>query len=278
MKIGVIGYGVVGQATAATLRLIGHEVFVHDLNPQRMAAGISDGLDRRAEANDVEVDFLCVPEGHLNEALDGLPTESLAVIRSTVPPGTTDSLAAYFSRPMAYMPEFLKEATAQWDALNPAFMLVGTHDATQGDLLTRIFAPLLVPIIRVEPAIAEMVKISLNAYLHTIISFWNEIHLICERTGLASHVVGKICSQDPRVPSYGATMHGKPVGGRCLPKDVTQLINFAGELGYSADLLKEAQRVNAKLAENAAVAGEQVRVGGDSSSVQRRNGPVPLAA
>ena len=47
-------------------------------------------------------------------------------------------------------------------------------------------------------------------------------------------------------------MHGSPVGGRCLPKDIAQLIGFASELQYSPDLLMEVQRVNMKLLENAA--------------------------
>jgi UDP-glucose 6-dehydrogenase len=92
-----------------------------------------------------------------------------------------------------------------------------------------------------------MVKLSMNAYLHTLISFWNEIHLMCEQMGIPSHLVGKLCSQDPRVASYGAAMHGNPAGGRCLPKDIAQLIEFAKTIDYSADLLKSVQQVNHKV-------------------------------
>jgi len=103
-------------------------------------------------------------------------------------------------------------------------------------------------VIQVTPPVAEMVKLTMNSYLHTLISFWNEIHLICEQIGVPSHLVGKLASQDPRVPSYGATMHGLPAGGRCLPKDIEQLIQFANQVNYSADLLKSVQQVNHKLA------------------------------
>ena len=95
-----------------------------------------------------------------------------------------------------------------------------------------------------------MVKLSLNSYLHTLISFWNEIHMICEKVGIPSHLVGRLAAEDPRVPTYGAVMHGNPVGGRCLPKDIEQLISFAEDLSYSPDLLLEAQRLNLKLADN----------------------------
>ena len=247
MKVGVTGYGVVGKATADVLHRLGHSVVVHDTSPERMEAAVAEGFGPRHEAEGVEVDFVCVPETHLEEALGALPESPVAVIRSTVPPGTTDRLSESFGRQFAYMPEFLREATAQWDALNPEFILIGCYDREKGALLAELFAPLMVQVIQVTPPVAEMVKISLNAYLHTLISFWNEIHLICERIGVPSHLVGKLCAQDPRVASYGAVMHGKPAGGRCLPKDIDQLIDFAKQIEYLPGLLIEVQRLNEKV-------------------------------
>lgn len=249
MKVGVTGYGVVGKATADTLRRLGHNVLIHDTSSERMQAASADGFGTRHEAEGVQVDFCCVPETHLGEALAAMPETPLIVVRSTVPPGTTDRLATETGRTLAYMPEFLREATSQWDAMNPSFVLIGCYDREKATLLGELFAPLMVQVIQVTPPVAEMVKISLNAYLHTIISFWNEIHNICERVGVPSHIVGKVASQDPRVAAYGAVMHGTPVGGRCLPKDILQLINFASDIGYSADLLREVQGVNDKLSE-----------------------------
>jgi UDPglucose 6-dehydrogenase len=255
MKVGVTGYGVVGKATADTLRRLGHTVVVHDIDLQRMEAAVADGYGPRYEAEGVSVDFVCVPEMHLEEALAVLPESPVAVIRSTVTPGTTDRLSEAFGRQFAVMPEFLKEATAQWDALNPQFILIGCYDRDKSAVLAELFAPLMVQVVQVTPPVAEMVKISLNAYLHTLISFWNEIYLICEQIGVPSHLVGKLSSLDSRVAAYGAVMHGQPAGGRCLPKDLAQLIEFAGQLGYSPDLLKEVQRLNQKVEARAPVAG-----------------------
>jgi UDPglucose 6-dehydrogenase len=159
------------------------------------------------------------------------------------------------------MPEFLREATAQWDALNPSFILIGCNDQDDGARLAELFAPLLVQVIQVAPPVVEMVKLSLNAYLHTLISFWNEVHLICEQIRVSSHLVGKLAAQDPRVVPYGATMHGRPVGGGCLPKDLTQLIDFAAALGETPDLLQAVQRVNDKLSD----AASHARNGHDAS-------------
>ena len=250
MRLGVTGYGVVGSATADVLRRLGHMVYVHDTAPERLKVGLAEGFGSRMDAENIDVDFVCVPEAFAAEALGALPEGSVAVLRSTVPPGTTDRLAKTLGRPVLFMPEFLREATSKWDTLNPHLILIGTHDPELGDKVSSIFASLMTRTAVVEPAVAEMVKLSLNSYLHTIISFWNEIHLICEKIGIPSHLVGRLAAEDPRVPTYGAVMHGDPVGGRCLPKDIEQLISFAEELGHSPDLLLEAQRLNQKLADS----------------------------
>ena len=51
MKIGVIGYGVVGEAVGESLKEIGHEIFAHDIV---FETTIEDVLN-------TELCFLCVP-------------------------------------------------------------------------------------------------------------------------------------------------------------------------------------------------------------------------
>ena len=51
-------------------------------------------------------------------------------------------------------------------------------------------------------------------------------------------------------------MHGEPVGGRCLPKDLAQLITFAEEKGSVPELLKAVQRVNYTLTARVDEAGD----------------------
>ena len=244
MNVGIIGYGVVGTATAEVVRRLGHAVLVADTRRERVEAARDDGLAPLDGSEAVEILFLCVPEAHLSEALASVPESPITVIRSTVPPGTTDQLSADFHRPLVFMPEFLREATALRDALNPHLILIGSDDEREAETLRRLFEPLLAPVVVTSPATAEMVKLALNGYLHTLVSYWNEIHLICERLGIPSHVIGKIAARDPRVSSYGAGMHGRPVNGRCLPKDLAQLIALAEGLGLVPDLLKSAERVN----------------------------------
>ena len=248
MNIGVIGYGVVGSATAELLRRLGHEVAVSDTEPCKMAKARSEGFADLDQNAPPEALFICVPEGRVRDALRSVPDSPLTVIRSTVPPGTTEALSEDVGRPLLFMPETLREATALWDALNPALILIGCRSEKQGQRLAELFAPLMAPVVLVPPSTAEMVKLTLNAYFHTLISFWNEIHLICDRVGLQSLVIGKLCGLDPRVSPYGATMHGLPAGGTCLPKDLAQLINFAEQKSHKPQLLAAAQHMNLKVA------------------------------
>ena len=244
---GVIGYGPVGKATAEVLRRLGHDVAVSDKDSGRLEEAYSRGYHNLEKDSKVDILFICVPETKVLDALLSVPHGSITAIRSTVPPGTTDKLSEYFGHPLVHMPEFLREATALWDILNPRFILVGSRHQEDSRYLTRVFEPLLVPIITVAPSTSEMVKLVLNAYFHTLISFWNEIHLISNLAGLNSHVIGKLCTQDPRVSPYGATVHGQPAGGRCLPKDLAQLISLAEGNGYVPELLEAVQKMNDRL-------------------------------
>ena len=247
MDIGVIGYGTVGMTTADVARRLGHAVKVKDVELSRMNAAHAEGYGYLEQGANVDIAFLCVPESNLRAALASAPDSPVTVIRSTVPPGTTDHLSEELGRRLAHMPEFLREATALSDALNPDFILIGCHDQHLGQCLADLFSPLLAPVFIVPPTTSEIVKLALNAYLHTLVSFWNEIHMIAEHAGVQSHLVGKLCSFDPRVPTYGATMHGKPVGGRCLPKDIAQLIAFAEAMGHEPQLLKAVEALNNEL-------------------------------
>ncbi len=245
---GVLGYGVVGKATAEVLRRLGHSVAVWDVDGARLAEARKDGYGFLRVNRSPDILFLCVPETHITAALETAPRCPITVIRSTVTPGTTDRLSMQLSRPLAFVPETLREATALSDALSPAFILIGSHSDEQARTLADLFAPLLAPTAIVPPSTAEMVKLSLNAYLHTQVSFWNEVHGICSRVGIPSHVIGKLCSQDPRVSAYGAIMHGRPVDGRCLPKDLAQFIAFARDVEYEPELFATVQRENDILA------------------------------
>lgn len=248
MKISVIGAGVVGTATADCFLRFGHSVTCVDMSAERLKALRTEGFDVSEKTADADVHFICTPDSAVDDTLALLrDVAGLAVIRSTVAPGTTRSLMEKHSRHICFVPEFLRSATALQDEVNPWRVVVGECCPTHGKFLEELYGPLLAPIIRVDPTTAEMAKLTCNAYLAMLISYFNEIHEICDLVGVNSHEVGKIASMDPRISTYGATQHSKPYRGACLPKDIRMLISLSQAAGVDPILLKAVEQINEKI-------------------------------
>ena len=245
MRIQILGCGVVGMATADGLRRFGHDLILVDVDEEKVAKLGEEGWDACVKSRDAEIHFVCVPEGRVEEVIGNLGrVHGLIVVRSSVEPGTCKALSEKYLRHICSNPEFLKAATALWDFLNPDKIVIGECCEEHGDLLESLYEPLRAPIVRVDSATAEMVKMATNAYLATQISFWNTVHSICGKAGVNSHVVGKVCALDSRITIYGASQHGRSYGGYCLPKDLDHLMEYSEAVGYDPLLLRAVKEVN----------------------------------
>lgn len=182
----------------------------------------------------------------------------LIVVSSTVTPGTTESIVQpmienYSGRRLGrdlglcMSPEFLREGAAIHDVFHPHVVVIGECDRRSGDELQHLykkFFDMEIPIIRVNPPTAEMIKYANNAFLATKISFMNTIANICERIpGLDVVSVAKAIGVDPRIGPHFLNA-GVGFGGSCLPKDLKALTTFAETLGYRGTLLEAVSEVN----------------------------------
>ncbi len=133
MKIGIIGNGVVGSATAAAFREHVEEVRCYDRDPARRTHGLT-------EVATLDLVFICLPTPQCTHslacdisAIDSLcatlsegPREGNFVLRSTVPVGTTRMLREEYGLiNLVHSPEFLTARTAEHDACNPTRMIIG---------------------------------------------------------------------------------------------------------------------------------------------------------
>ena len=102
------------------------------------------------------------------------------VVKSTVPPGTTEMWNEKFKNiQIVFNPEFLTEANAIEDFKNQNRIIIGgPRPATTK--VKRVFDKAFpkVPIIKTGSTIAEMVKYFLNCFLATKVSFANEMYEI----------------------------------------------------------------------------------------------------
>ena len=190
------------------------------------------------------VSFICVPEGVVTHvAREAAAYAGFLVVRSTVAPGTCKSLSENLNVHICHVPEFLREVSAVQDEFNPNFLVLGVCCKTHETILSEIYKNAQRQIVVTDTINSEFVKLAVNNYLSTIISYWNEVESIANACGASGYQIGAIASLDPRITPYGARYHHK-FGGKCLPKDLKQLREFAAGIGIPTNLLDAVERVN----------------------------------
>ena len=106
-------------------------------------------------------------------------------------------------------------------------------------------------IVHCTPTEAEMIKYVNNVYNAVKISYFNEVHAICEQLGVDANLIGAAVARTAESmwnPLYG-TRGGVPYGGACLPKDTTAFMQFVGERGFQHLMLEATMQVNQRLQE-----------------------------
>lgn len=284
MRIGIIGGGVVGSATGQGLATWGHEVVFCDTSEAARERLENAGAVAMAPAEfrDVGTDatFISVSTPTVDGRIDlayirgaayelGLRLRNQArghvvVVRSTLPPGTTQKviipiliaqsgLKIGIDFHPAYNPEFLREVSAEADFLSPWLTVIGTSDENARRLLVSLYEG-VVPqgsVVHVDIPTAEIIKYTSNLFNATKISFTNEIWQICRRLGIDGDLVMHTASRTAEGmwnPQYGIR-GGFPYGGACLPKDTLAFFNFAKSMGMSMELLESVISVNERVAE-----------------------------
>jgi UDPglucose 6-dehydrogenase len=167
------------------------------------------------------------------------------VLRSTVPPGTSDEIAAVLGThvPVAYAPEFLREGTAVADFLAPDRTVVGGDDLDAIVAYARLFEPLGAPVMLTTRSNAELIKVASNAFLAMKITFANEIANLCDALGADADDVLRGVGYDRRIGS-AFLMPGIGFGGPCFEKDLKSMRRIAQHANVRSEL------ANATLAAN----------------------------
>jgi UDPglucose 6-dehydrogenase len=247
MRVGIIGLGVIGSAQAemfAAHDLVTYDPLDDDAYPLAMRS--------------CDFAIVCVgtperPDGHadvsyVEQAVSDLPPGLPAVIRSTVPPGTTDRLLGGSGRLYAHAPEFMGENVLHsWQRPEdvPYMILGGSPEATVffRDRFARVFPGTITTTTARE---SELAKYLANLYWAARVTFVNEFALICENFGVDYERVRAAWLSDPRMSSEYTQRAGYPPGfdGRCWPKDLAALIAASGDAGYDPGFLRSISAAN----------------------------------
>lgn len=167
------------------------------------------------------------------------PGHHTLVMRSTVPPGTTEDrilpiLEASAGRKvgdrlsLVFNPEFLREGSSVKDFRQPPQTVIGSVDEAGYRVLEQMYAGLPGTFERTTCRIAESVKYLCNVFHAMKIVFANEAGSVLKTCGLDSREVLRIFCQDRQLNISPAYLRpGFAFGGSCLPKEVKGFLTLA---------------------------------------------------
>ena len=188
----------------------------------------------------------------------------LVVIRSTVRPGTLDSLIkpilerrsgkkAWRDFGLAFQPEFLREGSSIRDYDQPPFTVVGTPAERDARMLRELFGNLPCEFVHTQANTAEMLKYACNSFHALKVTFANEIGRIGKPLGVDAREVMRLLCQDTRLNISPAYLRpGFAFGGSCLPKDLKALLYLAKESDVDLPMLQGVLPSNREHIERAA--------------------------
>jgi GDP-mannose 6-dehydrogenase len=179
----------------------------------------------------------------IGSAIRRKSTPHVVVIRSTVPPGTTEdrvvpALCRSSGREIGNgldvcnNPEFLREGSAVRDFGKPAFTLFGSKAESGFEAMRSIYASVDAPLLRTPIRTAESIKYLCNIFHAVKIGFANEIGAVLKSFGIDAREAMQIFCEDRTLNISSAYLRpGFAFGGSCLPKDLRAFLSVAHNQG-----------------------------------------------
>ena len=279
MTVGIVGYGVVGQALA---KVFGYEpgcpdVCVYDkFLPQLGSAA------QKAAIQACDVVFVAVPTPETARGRCNISAVEEVVawigppicLKSTVPPGTVDRLVKATGKQICFSPEYVGETRWHpWRAIEShGFVIVGGAKPVC-DLVVRVYQEHLGPLVRyymTDATTAELCKYMENSFLATKVAFVNQFYDLAQAYGVNYSELREIWLADERIGrSHTIVTEERGFRGRCLPKDIASIIHEAKRFG-GAPLLEAVDRYNEEVCRRADGARQAARKQAPSAAKSRR--------
>ena len=233
MSIGIIGFGVVGKAIYNTLNLK-YEIIKYDkyqnlgkFEDLKKCEFVFISVPTPFDCKLNEVDLSCVNESI--EKLNDIKYEGIVIIKSTIPPLTTDNYLKKYNLKIVFNPEFLRESTTpNEDFKNQNIVVIGCVNTEIYNKVKEMYEKILnkdAKYYKTKNKEAEMIKYSQNTLLASRVAISNIIYDCCEEIDVDYQKVKEIGFEPFSV--IGSNMIQVPgpdghrgYGGKCLPKDI----------------------------------------------------------
>lgn len=238
LRIGFVGQGFIGKAYADEQERKGYDVVRYALEEPYRA--------NKSKIKECDIVFIAVPtpttpetfdDSIVREAVGLVGKGKTAVIKSTLLPGTTEAIQKDFPGVFVlHSPEFLREATAVYDASHPDRNIVGTPLASKemrakADEVLAVLpsAPFELVCSSLE---AELIKYAGNSWLYTKVVYVNMLYDLIARLDARYEVIREALAADPRIgrshldpvhQSGHGSKPGRGAGGHCFIKDFEAL-------------------------------------------------------
>lgn len=280
--INVIGLGYIGLPTALMLASHGRKVIGTDCNAELIAtldagrttfqekgldalfgAAVKSGIEFSTEYRRADIYIVSVPTPYdkfskrvdirhvcaaVKEIMRVCPKGAIAVIESTVSPGTIDKLI----RPMiesngfvigedihlAHAPERIIPGNMVYE-LRHNNRTIGVDSLAIGEKVKELYSSFCQGgIIVTDIKTAEMTKVVENTFRAVNIAFANELAKICRHDNMDVYEIIRICNMHPRV---SILQPGPGVGGHCISVDPWFLV---GDYPSLAKVIDESMKTN----------------------------------
>lgn len=180
------------------------------------------------------------------------PKNKHIVICCTVMPGYIASTGSYLLEgcegcTLSYNPEFIAQGAIMAGLSEPDVVLIGEGSKVAGDILQSMYENATTNnprICRMSPPSAEIMKLSVNCFVTTKISFANMIGDIADATpGADKNAILSAVGGDSRVGSK-CILPGYGFGGPCFPRDNRALGTYARMVGVEPEICDATDRYN----------------------------------
>jgi|TARA_R110001592_G_scaffold315845_2_gene591979 UDPglucose 6-dehydrogenase len=246
-KIGIAGYGFVGQAHHEALKEY-YDIIIFD--PAKGHYGNLDYADSiivcvsTPEAEDGSCDMR-----NVYDVVRDAPHVPI-LIKSTISLEGWKKLREE-SQSLTFSPEFLRAKTALEDFRNIQTLLIGGDDV---NLWSGIFLQALgnINVTVSTPEELILTKYVRNTFLATKVAFFNEIYDLCEAANIDYTKVAELVIEDDRIgSSHTEVTKERGYGGHCFPKDVNAILKTAALFKNNLNILESAKNYNTSIRKDA---------------------------
>ena len=173
------------------------------------------------------------------------------IIGCTVMPGYINDIGNLLLKDcenttLNYNPEFIAQGDIIKGFLNPDIILIGTNEERVGNTLKDVYSKIVnnePKYCVLKPIEAELVKISINGYITTKLSYANMISDVCDKLKADKHKVLDSIGSDSRIGNK-YFKPGYSFGGPCFPRDTKALNKVVTQTGINSNLLTATSHYN----------------------------------